>query len=72
MLLVFDLNFTLWNAGGTRCDHTTPPYRKRIDHILDGGGRTHSPGLAIELLEVGKMGVHASLVDDGGDWSKAK
>lgn len=140
MLLVFDLDFTLWDAGGTWCDHTIPPYRKRNDHILDGSGReiylypdvpgilnalsekeiilalasrTHSLRVAIELLElfevrrffqyeeiysgsktkhfkslhkttripynemfffddeyrniveVGKMGVHASLVDNG-------
>ena len=79
MLLVFDLDFTLWNAGGTWCDHTTPPYRKRDDHILDRAGRkirlysdvpgilnalnkkgvilalasrTHSPAVAIELLEL--------------------
>jgi len=140
MLIVFDLDFTLWDAGGTWCDHTTPPYRKRNDHILDGANReiylypdvpgilnalnekditlalasrTHSLRVAIELLElfevrgyfkyeeiypgsksqhfeslhkttlipynemfffddehrniveVGKMGVHASLVDDG-------
>lgn len=39
MLLVFDLDFTLWDAGGTWCDHTRPPYGKRSDHILDGDGR---------------------------------
>jgi len=34
-LIVFDLDFTLWNAGGTWCDHTCPPYRKQNGHILD-------------------------------------
>lgn len=34
-LIVFDLDFTLWNAGGTWCDHTYPPYRKVNDHIVD-------------------------------------
>lgn len=79
MLIVFDLDFTLWDAGGTWCDHTTPPYRKIRDHILDEAGReiylfpdvpgilsalsekeivlalasrTHSPRVAIELLEL--------------------
>lgn len=39
MLVVFDLDFTLWDAGGTWCDHTTPPYRRQNGHILDGEGR---------------------------------
>ena len=39
MLFVFDLDFTLWDAGGTWCDHTTAPYRKRNGHIIDGEGR---------------------------------
>ena len=26
MLLVFDLDFTLWDAGGTWCDQTKPPF----------------------------------------------
>lgn len=34
-LIVFDLDFTLWNAGGTWCDHTFPPYRKEINHVID-------------------------------------
>lgn len=38
MLIVFDLDFTLWNAGGTWCDHTTPPYRKVDSIIKDAGG----------------------------------
>ena len=37
-LIVFDLDFTLWNAGGTWCDHTSPPYRKQNGHILDADG----------------------------------
>ena len=34
-LIVFDLDFTLWNAGGTWCDHTSPPYRQVNNHVLD-------------------------------------
>lgn len=34
-LVVFDLDFTLWNAGGTWCDHTLPPYRKVNNHVED-------------------------------------
>ena len=37
-LFVFDLDFTLWNAGGTWCDHTFPPYRKENGHIVDSNG----------------------------------
>jgi len=34
-LVVFDLDFTLWNAGGTWCDHTYPPYVRQNGAILD-------------------------------------
>ncbi len=37
-LVVFDLDFTLWDCGGTWCDHTEPPYQRRGDHICDAGG----------------------------------
>lgn len=37
-LIVFDLDFTLWNAGGTWCDHTFPPYRKVKEHVEDSNG----------------------------------
>ena len=35
MLVVFDLDFTLWNCGDTWCDHTSPPYRKLNGVIRD-------------------------------------
>ena len=35
MLFVFDLDFTLWDCGGTWCDHTNPPYYKHDGAILD-------------------------------------
>ena len=35
-LLVFDLDFTLWDAGGTWCDQTIPPYRRINNHVQDG------------------------------------
>lgn len=37
-LFVFDLDFTLWDAGGTWCDCTTPPYFLKNDKILDSYG----------------------------------
>jgi magnesium-dependent phosphatase 1 len=39
-LIVFDLDFTLWNAGGTWCDHTWPPYRKINNHVEDSENNT--------------------------------
>ncbi|HNX60581.1 MAG TPA: magnesium-dependent phosphatase-1 [Spirochaetota bacterium] len=34
-LFVFDLDFTLWDAGGTWCDCTTPPYRRMSGYVAD-------------------------------------
>ena len=39
MLAVFDLDFTVWDCGGTWCDHTDPPYVKTENGILDSRGR---------------------------------
>lgn len=39
MLIVFDLDFTLWDCGGTWCDHTNPPYYKQNGLIRDEEGR---------------------------------
>ncbi|WP_372652885.1 magnesium-dependent phosphatase-1 [Draconibacterium sp.] len=34
-LFVFDLDFTLWDAGGTWCDATNPPYYWSDGALLD-------------------------------------
>ena len=34
-LFVFDLDFTLWDAGGTWCDATNPPYYWSNGALLD-------------------------------------
>jgi len=34
-VLVFDLDFTLWNAGGTWCDHLQPPFSKMNNRVID-------------------------------------
>jgi magnesium-dependent phosphatase 1 len=39
MLIVFDLDFTLWDCGGTWCDHTSPPYYLQNGIIFDNDGR---------------------------------
>ncbi len=38
-LIVFDLDFTLWDCGGTWCDCLTPPFQLRNDRVLDRNGR---------------------------------
>ncbi len=39
MLIVFDLDFTLWDCGGTWCDHTSPPYTKQNKFVRDADNR---------------------------------
>ncbi|MBN1500966.1 MAG: magnesium-dependent phosphatase-1 [Spirochaetes bacterium] len=38
-LVVFDLDFTLWNCGGTWCDCTDPPYKIVNNQLQDRAGR---------------------------------
>ena len=38
-IFVFDLDFTIWNAGDTWCDATHPPYYKQNREIFDQSGR---------------------------------
>lgn len=38
-LFVFDLDFTLWNAGDTWCDSTNPPYFWKNNKLSDQSGR---------------------------------
>lgn len=38
MLVVFDLDFTLWDCGGTYCDCTFPPYARKGRDICDSDG----------------------------------
>lgn len=37
-LVVFDLDFTLWDAGGVWCDCLNPPFRKRSGRVVDRDG----------------------------------
>jgi magnesium-dependent phosphatase 1 len=37
-LFVFDLDFTLWDAGGGWCDTTNPPYAWKNGKLLDSSG----------------------------------
>lgn len=42
MLIVFDLDFTIWDCGGTWCDHTNPPYQLKNEIIVDNYDRNIS------------------------------
>ena len=37
-LVVFDLDFTLWDAGGTWCDHLSPPFKVSSKGVSDARG----------------------------------
>jgi len=37
-LIVFDLDFTLWDAGGTWCDHLRAPFQRDNAHVADADG----------------------------------
>jgi len=38
-LIIFDLDFTLWDCGGTWCDCLTPPFTLRRNRVFDRGSR---------------------------------
>lgn len=38
-LVVFDLDFTLWDCGGTWCDCLSPPFRMAGSELVDRNGR---------------------------------
>jgi magnesium-dependent phosphatase 1 len=63
MLFVFDLDFTLWDAGGTWCDHTMPPYRRQNGHVEDGDGRMISlyPEVRFILDHLDQKGITMAL-----------
>ncbi|MDX1284836.1 MAG: magnesium-dependent phosphatase-1 [Draconibacterium sp.] len=64
-VFVFDLDFTLWDAGGTWCDATNPPYNWENGLLLDSCGahiKLYDDVIQIleELKEHGKKIVAAS------------
>jgi magnesium-dependent phosphatase 1 len=38
-LAIFDLDFTLWDCGGTWCDQTSPPFHMAEGNLYDAAGR---------------------------------
>ena len=37
-LAVFDLDFTVWAAGGVWCDRMSPPFHRTGDRVFDANG----------------------------------
>ena len=37
-LVVFDLDFTVWDAGGVWCDCVSPPFHRAGDRVFDANG----------------------------------
>ena len=73
-LFVFDLDFTLWNCGGTWCDHSNPPYSKMNDKIFDSNAvemRLYPDVIHIleELFHSGAKIAVASRTTEA-DWAK--
>lgn len=65
MLLVFDLDFTLWDCGGTWCDCTLRPYRTENGQVLDSLNRhirlyPDVPGILESALSAGHQLAAAS------------
>lgn len=42
-IFVFDLDFTIWDAGGTWCDATNPPYFFKNGKLIDQSGNWIRP-----------------------------
>jgi magnesium-dependent phosphatase 1 len=53
MIFIFDLDFTLWNCGGTWCDQTMPPYRNLNNNLIidDEGLQIKLFAQTLEILE---------------------
>jgi magnesium-dependent phosphatase 1 len=73
-IFVFDLDFTLWDAGGTWCDATNPPYSWENGKLLDSLGswiRLYDDVIDIfeSLKEEGKIIVAASRTNRP-DWAQ--
>jgi magnesium-dependent phosphatase 1 len=75
MLFIFDLDFTLWNCGGTWCDHTLPPYKKiNSSLVLDSEGRKimlYDDTIQI-LEELKKLNIKMAVASRTGapDWAR--
>lgn len=74
LLIVFDLDFTLWNCGDTYCDHTRPPYSERNGRIYDSAGfemRLY-PETIILLQELARLEIPIAIASRTGASDQAK
>lgn len=73
-VFVFDLDFTLWDAGGTWCDATNPPYSWEDGRVMDTAGhwiRLYPDVTAIlELLRTENRKIVAASRTYEPNWAK--
>lgn len=74
-LIVFDLDFTLWDCGGLWVDCTTPPYRKdESGRITDSADRTMKlyPDVPEILAKIDLMDCQTALASrtDQPSWAR--
>lgn len=73
-LIVFDLDFTLWDCGGTYCDCLSPPFRSDGARVLDSDDRDVRlfPDVHSVLDECERMGIRMGLASrtDEPDWAR--
>ncbi len=73
-LVVFDLDFTLWDCGGTWCDCLSPPFEIRHNDVRDGTGRIVElyPSVPAILSQCHKLGVPMALASrtDQPSWAR--
>ena len=73
-VFVFDLDFTIWNAGDTFCSETSPPYFWNDEQLFDQQGRwirlyPDSVGILKRLKKAGKILAVASRTNEP-EWAK--
>ncbi len=73
-VFVFDLDFTIWNAGDTFCSETSPPYFWRDEKLFDQQGRwirlyPDSVEILKRLKKTGKILAVASRTNEP-DWAR--
>ena len=72
-LYVFDLDFTLWDCGGTWVDHTHPPFRRKNGVLQDSRGRVLElyPDARAILKHLDSWGVTMAVASRTGepDWA---
>ena len=73
MLVVFDLDFTLWDCGGTWCDHTNPPFYKQNGIVRDDDDRTIRlyPDVQSILKDLSEQNISLGIASRTGapDWA---